>query len=68
MKDIECPDCASRKFYVKDPDDEFEVYEFECRSGRIEFVDGKADIDEKTEIYCDRCAWHGNYQNLKEKF
>jgi hypothetical protein len=39
MKDIECPDCGSRKFYVKDPEDGFEVYEFECRKEFFEKMD-----------------------------
>jgi hypothetical protein len=59
-----CPICKSDQFYVKDPDDEYEIYEFEWRDGTIEFTDDDAeieadDIDGRREIFCQRCAWHG---------
>ena len=61
---MKCPVCGSVKFYVKDPDDEYETYEFE-------FVDGEirpgADMNGSelpaigagTETFCNQCAWHG---------
>ena len=70
MSEIKCPTCGSRKFFVKDPDDEYETYEFECRGDRIH-PDAAADgedppaIDADTETFCDTCAWHGAFGTLK---
>ena len=59
-----CPVCKSDHFYVKDPDDEYEIYEFRYRDGEILFEDPDPEaavdeIDTKHEIYCQRCTWHG---------
>ena len=34
---MECPLCRCEKFYLKDPDDPFETYEFTWRDGEILF-------------------------------
>ena len=34
---MKCPVCGCIKFYVKDPADEYETYEFECNDGVICF-------------------------------
>ena len=70
MKDDSCPRCGSDHFYVKNPDDEFDIYEFTYRDGDIQFdpdVDaGDAiGIDDQTEIYCNKCAWHVKAGALK---
>ena len=67
----ECPTCRSRKFHVKDPDDAYETYEFECPDGEICFEDDVdpeqvPEITEKTETYCSRCTWHGEFGRLKK--
>ena len=59
-----CPICKSHQFYVKDPSDEYEIYEFECRDGQIRFAEPETDggmtvIGEDQEIFCQSCAWHG---------
>ena len=59
-----CPICKSDQFFVKDPDDDYEIFEFQYKNGEIRFADagaeaGVAEIGEKREIYCQRCAWHG---------
>ena len=60
-----CPICKSDHFFVKDPDDEFEIVEFEYKHGEIRFTeDGDEDIGEKREIYCQRCSWHGKKKAL----
>ncbi len=56
-------------FYVKDPHDEYELYEFECKDGKICF---DSDVDESetpeiesgTETYCTKCAWHDKFNEL----
>jgi hypothetical protein len=65
---MKCPLCGSKCFYVKDPDNAFEMYEFEIVDGKIVFQDVESDppqIDEETEIYCNECAWHGKLRELK---
>ena len=65
-----CPVCGNKKFYVKNPDDEYDIYVFECRDGTICFEEPMADedgpeISEDTETYCDTCAWHDRFDRLK---
>lgn len=70
MPEIKCPLCGSRKFYVKDPDDAYETYPFECRDGEIirdpeADDDGRPEIDAETEAFCDTCTWHGAFGKLE---
>ena len=63
-----CPICKSTRFYVKDPEDEFEIYEFEYHHGGVQFadpdmLDHAPEIKEDSEIFCQRCSWHGNRSN-----
>ncbi len=68
---MKCPLCGCVSFYVKDPDDEYETYEFAWRDGNVEF---DADLDRSscpevchdTEIFCDQCSWHGETKTLKD--
>ncbi len=69
MTEMECPLCGCEQFYVKDTDDEYETYAFSCPNGEIVFSsqgDGleHPEIHERTETYCNRCAWHGKYQEI----
>ncbi|MFC1822089.1 hypothetical protein ACFL9T_05230 [Thermodesulfobacteriota bacterium] len=67
---MECPLCSCRNFYVKNPDDDYETYEFDIEGEEISFSD---EVDESecpqigrgTETYCGRCAWHGKFEELK---
>ncbi len=68
---MKCPLCRSQHFYVKDSEDAYEIYPFNCSEGPICFdpdVDpsGIPPIDDETETYCNQCAWHGKYQELKQ--
>ena len=65
---MKCPVCGSVKFYVKDPDDEYETYVFEYVDGEIRpGADGSGselpEISEETETFCDVCAWHGKLKS-----
>ena len=65
----QCPLCGCETFYVKDPDDEYETYEFECVNGKVVFASEDSgseypEIKEKTETFCNRCAWHGEFVEL----
>jgi hypothetical protein len=69
--DSKCPVCSCRRFYVKDPDDQYETYEFECKDGIVRFdeslnEDKCPDIYEDTETYCNACAWHDKFSKLKQ--
>ena len=68
---MKCPFCGCQQFYVKNPDDEYETYGFDCESGDVCF---DADIDDADipnlandcRIFCDKCAWNGNFEELKK--
>lgn len=62
---MKCPVCGCDKFYVKNPDDEYEIYEFECKGDEVVFIDEACELCEDTHTYCDQCAWHGDYSALK---
>ncbi len=67
---MKCPYCGCVEFYVKNPDDEYDIYEFTCKDGDISF---EVEVDENdvppmndsTETYCNKCAWHGKMEALK---
>jgi hypothetical protein len=69
MVKLKCPLCGSNSFYTKDPIDPYEIYEFELTEGKIVFnleVDESdmPTVDEETETYCNRCAWHDKLKAL----
>ncbi|MEJ2101230.1 MAG: hypothetical protein P8X68_14820 [Desulfobacterales bacterium] len=65
-----CPVCGSLNFFVKDPDDEYETYDFELKGDSVVFNPGAVDISPEvkpdTEIFCERCSWHDKFQKLKK--
>lgn len=71
MSDRKCPYCGSQSFYVKDPEDQYEIYEFDLQGGAIQFKPGEAEasqppeIGAETETYCGTCSWHGKFNTLK---
>ena len=67
---LKCPDCGARRFYVKDPEDQYNIFEFDLtKEGVIQFDEESGsnpiEVLEETETYCDRCAWHGKFGTLK---
>ena len=71
MADNRCPLCGSLNFYLKNPDDEYETYEFEYKAGEICFDSDVNEselpaIREETEVFCNKCAWHDKIQQLKK--
>lgn len=71
MNKLMCPDCRAQRFYVKDPEDSFTLTEFSVESGEVEYLDDSQDaenlpVNEDTEIYCDRCAWHDKFATLQK--
>jgi hypothetical protein len=69
-KDMACPLCGSKSFYVKDPNDEYEVYPFDL-DGDSPVFSGDVDdsecpaIDSKTRTFCSKCAWNGRFEELR---
>lgn len=64
-----CPDCGSREFYAKDPEDQYNISEFELIDGEIVYGTTEADvlkIADETETFCNRCAWHDKFKTLKQ--
>ena len=64
MVQFQCPNCGSRSFYVKNPDDEHNRLEFEYRDGKVIFgvwidEDDRPKIDDDTNMFCNVCAWQG---------
>ncbi len=71
MAPMECPDCGAQEFYVKDPQDQYNITEFNLEEGVINYSTEDADsdpllVDDETETYCDRCAWHDKFKVLKK--
>jgi hypothetical protein len=67
MTQTKCPVCGCIKFYVKNPDDEYDLIEFECRDGDVHTeadMDG-GKIDENTETFCNACSWHDRFGKIK---
>ena len=70
MSPMKCPDCGARRFYVKDPEDQFNLFEFDLKEGgEVCFDEGidhnQIEVSEETETYCDRCAWHDKFKTLR---
>jgi len=66
-----CPVCSCNRFYVKDPNDPYATYEFECKDGNVCFdeslnEDECPEVYEDTETYCNGCAWHDKFAKLKQ--
>jgi hypothetical protein len=71
MTEMKCPDCGCQSFYVKDPEDQYELFEFELKEGEIissekETESTPLEVGEETETYCDKCAWHDKFKTLKK--
>lgn len=66
---MKCPDCGSQRFYVKDPEDQYNISEFDLKDGEIVYSDTEPDLLEitgDTETFCNRCAWHDKFKTLKQ--
>ncbi len=66
-----CPYCGAKHFYVKDPEDQYNIFNFSLADGAIEYSDTAAGADniqlsEDTEIFCEKCAWHDKMKTLKQ--
>lgn len=67
---MKCPTCGCERFYIKDADDEYEIYEFTTSNGNLEFdntldTQNIPEVSTEVETFCDKCAWHGRFGILK---
>ena len=58
---MQCPDCGSQRFYVKDPEDQYNIFGFDLKEGRIVYSGKESEFDpleivDETETFCDRCT------------
>jgi hypothetical protein len=65
-----CPFCGSQNFYVKNPEDQYEIFEFDLQGGQIQFKPGEEGgtppaVEAETETYCGLCSWHGKFNTLR---
>jgi hypothetical protein len=70
MAEKKCPYCSSQSFFVKAPQDEYEIFEFDLKGGEIianpeNLETARPDVGEDTETFCSRCSWHGKFKTLK---
>lgn len=70
MKQMKCPDCGAKRFYVKDPEDQYSISEFSLEEGTVEYFSEVSEEEqipvlEDTEIFCEQCAWHDKFKSLK---
>jgi hypothetical protein len=54
---------------VKNPDDEYDMCEFDLKSGQAVFASEGDEswrpvLTDATVSYCDNCAWHGKLREL----
>lgn len=66
---MKCPTCGCEKFYIKDEDDEYEIYEFTTFEKKIVFDENFGQqktpkISGETQTFCNQCAWHGKFVTL----
>lgn len=69
MTNKKCPDCGATRFYVKDPEDHYNICEFNLEKGVVAYQDKTPETErlqvfEDSEIFCDRCAWHDKLSAL----
>ena len=70
MAEIKCPFCGFQDFFLKDPDDAYETYEFQTNGDEVTFdmqddSSESPEITDDSETFCSSCAWHGKFQELK---
>ncbi|MBW1987712.1 MAG: hypothetical protein JRI50_10915 [Deltaproteobacteria bacterium] len=71
MAVMKCPVCGSKSFFVRDPDEEYEVHEFDLQDSKIVFNPDHSgpempEIVDDTDTYCNKCSWQGKFGMLKK--
>ena len=74
MDEPKCPVCGCKTFYIKNPEDDFDLYVFTCLDGDVCFDEeinesnSPPPLEDETETYCNDCAWHDQFQKIKIDF
>jgi len=71
MKQARCPVCGAQQFFVKDPEDQYNIAAFQVDSGAIIYETEEADADRirvgnDSEVFCEKCAWHDTFLVLQK--
>ena len=71
MAETKCPFCGSQNFFLKDPEDAYETYEFQTSGAEVTFREQDDslqhfELTDDSETFCSSCAWHGKFQELKK--
>lgn len=72
MNNGRCPVCGARQFYIKDPDDQYNIAMFRLDSGEVIYENEEPDsdqiaIDGDSEVFCEKCAWHDKFLMLQKE-
>ena len=59
---MKCPVCGSLNFFVKDPDDEYETFEFELKDATIVFI-----VSDGGWKYLSTGAWTDDLDEVVDK-
>jgi hypothetical protein len=67
---MKCPACGCLHFYVKDADDEYDTHEFSVSNGSVTFPESQEPlaVEDLTHVYCNGCAWHGEFGAVRKEF
>lgn len=60
---MKCPVCKSRRFFVKNPEDEYDMFEFEWTPEKIVFISEPFEVSDDTRTLCSQCSWHGKVRD-----
>jgi len=71
VNQMKCPACGSQSFYTKDPEDQYNIFEFDLKEGKVVFnpeviESDPPDMVEEIETFCKRCAWHDKFKTLRQ--
>jgi hypothetical protein len=63
----ECPLCGCTVFYLRDPEDEYELTHFDATPQGPVFrdeLDPESELQPSREVFCDHCAWRGTLEQF----
>ncbi|MFP4474299.1 MAG: hypothetical protein ACLFOY_02000 [Desulfatibacillaceae bacterium] len=68
---MKCPVCGCRRFHLPDPEDPYEIYEFEVDGEQARFRCEQEGIpapalDEEARCSCDQCSWSGPVREIRK--
>ncbi|MEW6078300.1 MAG: hypothetical protein AB1724_10840 [Thermodesulfobacteriota bacterium] len=65
---MRCPVCGCLHFHVKDAVDEYDTHEFTIANDSAIFPESREDliVEDLTHVYCNGCAWHGEFGKVRK--